>query len=229
MSTNPSTSISQPNFASIFNEALDTYKRKTKKDLASHPLLPRLRSCNSPEAIFTVLQDEIPFNQFENGDNGLTNWVMPTVKVLFAFSTTVGQGVQPVNIKIFLREELLFLYLPSGISISGCHICGDRRSSLGRLPFMSPFCDRFLHCAFQAAKSNSLSRDKLIDVFNHIESFFRRLETYTCIKPSMAMTDMIIQIMVEVLNILALATKEVKCGRLSELMSHKYHSLLTFI
>jgi hypothetical protein len=32
------------------------------------------------------------------------------------------------------------------------------------------------------------------------------------------MTDMIVEIMVEVLTILAMATKEVKCGPLSELI-----------
>jgi hypothetical protein len=36
----------------------------------------------------------------------------------------------------------------------------------------------------------------------------------------MAMTEIIIEIMVEVLTILAIATKEVKRGRLSELMLH---------
>ena len=99
MSTVPSTSTSQSNFASIFNAALDAYKRKTKKDLASHALLPKLQSCNSPDAILTVLHEEIPtFSQSENGDNGLTKWVMPTVKVLLPFSAAVGQGVGLVNI-----------------------------------------------------------------------------------------------------------------------------------
>jgi hypothetical protein len=35
------------------------------------------------------------------------------------------------------------------------------------------------------------------------------------------MTDVIVEIMVEVLTILALSTKEVKCGRLSESMSRR--------
>ena len=34
------------------------------------------------------------------------------------------------------------------------------------------------------------------------------------------MTDIIVEIMVEVINILAVATKEVKSGRFSESMSH---------
>ena len=59
----------------------------------------------------------------------------------------------------------------------------------------------------------------LIDVFNPIERFFQRLDIYTGITPTAAMMDMIVEIMVEVINILAITTKEVKRGRLSESMS----------
>ena len=46
--------------------------------------------------------------------------------------------------------------------------------------------------------------------------FFRRLEVYTEVLPTTQMMDTIIRIMVEVLSILGIATKEVKQGRLSE-------------
>jgi hypothetical protein len=36
------------------------------------------------------------------------------------------------------------------------------------------------------------------------------------------MTDIVVEVMVEVLTILAIATKEVKAGRLSELMSRRF-------
>ena len=104
----PSTSTSHSNFVSIFNAALDSYTRKTKKDLASHPLLPSLQSCNSPEAILTVLREQIPaFSEFQSGDDRLTKWVTPTVNVLYAFSNTLGQGIGLVSIDTFLREESL--------------------------------------------------------------------------------------------------------------------------
>ena len=108
MSAGPSTSTgnSQSNFVSIFNAALETYKRKTKRDLASHPLLPTLQSCDSPEAVLTVLREQIPaFSQSQNADDGLTKWVIPTVNVLYAFSATLNQGVGLVNIKTFLVEN----------------------------------------------------------------------------------------------------------------------------
>ena len=108
MSTAASTSSSHSNFVPIFNAALESYKRKTKKDLASHPLLSNLQSCDSPEAVLTVLRDQIPsFNQFQNRDDGLTKWVIPTVNVLYTFSATVGQGVGLVNTKMFYREGCL--------------------------------------------------------------------------------------------------------------------------
>ena len=52
--------------------------------------------------------------------------------------------------------------------------------------------------------------------------FFRRLETYTQVSPSTDMMDIMIQIMVEVLSILGIATKEIKQGRMSEYFGHRY-------
>jgi hypothetical protein len=57
----------------------------------------------------------------------------------------------------------------------------------------------------------------LVDLFERIEQFFKRLECYTEIRPTEAMTDIIVKIMVEVLCILAVATKEIKQSRTSEL------------
>ena len=68
------------------------------------------------------------------------------------------------------------------------------------------------------AKNASASQDKLVDIFNRIEHFFRRLEIYTSITPTRAMRCIIVKIMVEVLTILAIATKEAKRGRFSESM-----------
>ena len=87
--------------------------------------------------------------------------------------------------------------------------------------FIVPLCGLSYSNAdgFQAVKDTSSSKDKLIDLFNRIERFFGRLEIYTSITPTTAMTAIIIDIMAEVLTILGIATKEVKRGGLSELMS----------
>ena len=69
---------------------------------------------------------------------------------------------------------------------------------------------------FQTVKDVRASQDAIIDIFERIEMFFRRLETYTQVPPTTEMMDIIIQIMVEVLSILGIATKEIKQGRLSK-------------
>ena len=58
----------------------------------------------------------------------------------------------------------------------------------------------------------------LIDIFERIENFFRRLEVYIMVPPTPAMTDMMVNIMVEVLDILGTATKEMKQSRASEVI-----------
>ena len=67
----------------------------------------------------------------------------------------------------------------------------------------------------QAVKNVSESQSVLIDIFERIEYFFKRLETYIEVPPTAAMTDIIVKIMVEVLNIFAISTKEIKQGRTS--------------
>ncbi|KAI9435323.1 hypothetical protein H4582DRAFT_681514 [Lactarius indigo] len=64
-----------------------------------------------------------------------------------------------------------------------------------------------------AAKDVAASQDALIEIFDRIESFFRRLETYTEVPTTEAMKDTIIKIMVEVLGIFGIVTKEMKQGR----------------
>ena len=46
--------------------------------------------------------------------------------------------------------------------------------------------------------------------------FLRRLEIYTKITPTVAMTEVVVKILVELLSTLALATKQIKQGKSSE-------------
>ena len=55
-----------------------------------------------------------------------------------------------------------------------------------------------------------------MDIFERIEIFFRRLEIYTEVPQTTEMMDLVIQIMVEVLSILGIATKQIKQSRPSE-------------
>jgi len=51
-----------------------------------------------------------------------------------------------------------------------------------------------------------------------MENFFKRLESYTEVRPTTAMTDIIMKIMIEVLSVLAIATKEIKQSRMKQLL-----------
>jgi hypothetical protein len=68
----------------------------------------------------------------------------------------------------------------------------------------------------QAAQDTRARQDALIDIFERIGMFFRRLEIYIEVPLTTEMMDIIIQIMLEVLSILGIATKEIKQGRMSE-------------
>lgn len=89
---------SSTDFEAIFRAALEAYKHQTKKDIATHPLAIQLQSCNSPSAILAVLRAQVQaFDQSKSSDEKLTKWLDPTVNVLYAFSTILGNGVGMVN------------------------------------------------------------------------------------------------------------------------------------
>ena len=94
MSSAPSLSTSRSNLDSIFNAALRTYKKKTGKDITSHPLATELQSCDSPDAILVVLRRQIPTpDQSQSGDETFAKYLIPTVNVLCTLSDTLGEGV----------------------------------------------------------------------------------------------------------------------------------------
>ena len=81
----------------IFDAALKSYKKKTKKDLKSHDLFKQLDECDSPEEILAKFQA----THFDDpsqirSDDGLKRWLVPTLNVLSAFSDTLGEGVSLV-------------------------------------------------------------------------------------------------------------------------------------
>ena len=90
-------STSFSSFQLIFNNALKAYERRTKKDLLAHPLAGQLQTCDSLSSIFDVLQQQVrELNQSQSSDERFTKWLDPTVKVLYMFSETLGEGVSLV-------------------------------------------------------------------------------------------------------------------------------------
>ena len=98
MSTSQQESSATPNFQPILDKALKEYKRKTGKELTTHPLADEINGCSSPDAILAVLQGKAnELNQSKSSDERLTKWLTPTVNVLNALSATLGQGVGTVS------------------------------------------------------------------------------------------------------------------------------------
>ena len=67
----------------------------------------------------------------------------------------------------------------------------------------------------QAVKNVSASYDALIDLFASFENFLGRLSIYIGVPLTPALTNILVKIIAELLSTLALATKQVKQGRLS--------------
>ena len=82
---------------------------------------------------------------------------------------------------------------------------------------------------YQAVRGSIDSYDALADLLQSIEHFLTRLNIYTKpeVTPTVAMSEMIIKILVELLSTLALATKQIKEGRSSESVSGEILYYLT--
>jgi hypothetical protein len=65
-------------------------------------------------------------------------------------------------------------------------------------------------------KDVSASYDALVDLFESIERFLTRLDIYTRAPLTTPLIEVLVKILSEILSVLALATKQVKRGRLSE-------------
>jgi len=111
----------------------------------------------------------------------------------------------------------------TGVSTRWTDLHWDWRSSLSEylLDSISSTTDTTLS---KAAKDVSGIQDALTTVFERIENFFRRLETYVQVPPTTGMTDIIVKIMIQVLSILAIATREINQSRASKLIARLYES-----
>jgi len=90
---------SRANYQTIFDSALQAYKKKTGKDLPSTPLFRRLETCRSSDDVIATLRQQVPaFDQSGSSNDGLTRWLDPTVKVVNAFSATIGGAVALVSL-----------------------------------------------------------------------------------------------------------------------------------
>ena len=99
---NTSSTSSSSNFQLMINNALDTYKKRTKNDLLAHPLATRLQTCNAPGAIVALLQEQVQgLDRSRSSDERWSKWLDPTVNVLQAFSSILEAGASLVCFRTY--------------------------------------------------------------------------------------------------------------------------------
>jgi hypothetical protein len=74
----------------------------------------------------------------------------------------------------------------------------------------------------QAVRDTRASHGIIVEIFERMEFFFLRLEIYTEVPPTTEMKEIILKIIVEVLSILAIVTKDINQCRMSGLFLYKY-------
>ena len=110
--THPTAPSSSPSFQLIINNALETYKKRTTKDLLAHPLAAQLQSCESPTAILAILRQQTQgLDPSQSTDDRWTKWLDPTIHVLYAFSNILGAGVSLVCFRTYSFLRSTFSYL----------------------------------------------------------------------------------------------------------------------
>jgi hypothetical protein len=97
MSHDKPTTPSPPNFDLIFDNALDAYKKRTKNDLLAHPLVVHFQNCTSPSEVIALIHQQV--QGLQRNDDRLTKWLNPTVRVLYMFSESLGEGVGLVRLR----------------------------------------------------------------------------------------------------------------------------------
>lgn len=94
--------IPQSNFQSII-DALDEYAKLTGVDLSKNPFADKFQILGSVEDILRLLQDrEKAFKEYRDGDRGLMSCLSPVVRVIHAFSVTLGEAVTLVSHTFFV-------------------------------------------------------------------------------------------------------------------------------
>ncbi|KAH9972709.1 hypothetical protein BGW80DRAFT_1560757 [Lactifluus volemus] len=125
MSHHPIPTASGPssNFQSIFDAALNNYKRKTKTDLLAHQLTAQFQDCDSPTAILDLLNRQYNIQRFtrsQNDSGSSKQWLNTTVTVLNASSRALGQGIGMVfsPAKVIFAGIAVFLLAAKDVGAS---------------------------------------------------------------------------------------------------------------
>jgi len=121
--SNPSSTPS--NFETLLNAALAKYTKQTGNDLRDHPLASKIDSCDSPDSILDIFQEQArAFDEFRRDDTKLFKCLRPVVNVLHALSTVpiLSDSGSFVSLATFLVIYSMYLYFPGVSARKSCFL-----------------------------------------------------------------------------------------------------------
>ena len=210
---------SSSSFQPILDAALVNYRNQTKVDLTKHPSAEKLQNSSSLDDILQLLLErESEFNVYRDKHRKLFDSLRPVVQAVHTFSTICGEAaglVRDQHIIFFVFTQpyasLQTPLQPAKAIFVGIDVLLSVRVT--HLPMG-------LLCAIyppQAVVGVGESYDALGDLFERVANFLARFRVYTEKIPlSPTMSNVMVKIMTEVLNVLALATKHINQGRFSK-------------
>ena len=95
-------------FEALFESALQDYEKQTGISLATHPLAEQLQTCQSVDAVTTLLQEQVrAFSEFRGSDKIIKSLkrIVSALSRVFA-TATLGQAVGMVcRMPLFGRSK----------------------------------------------------------------------------------------------------------------------------
>ncbi|KAI9447244.1 hypothetical protein BJY52DRAFT_1228360 [Lactarius psammicola] len=113
MSQVPPTAASSTIFEPIFRTALQAYEKQTKKEIASHSLATQLQTCDSPNAILSVLEAQVQTVGLVATPVGA---IFVGIGVLLQAAKDVKAGLNAL-VDLFGRVEYFFQQLETYIEV----------------------------------------------------------------------------------------------------------------
>ncbi len=140
------------------------------------------------------------------------------MNVIHAFSRVLGEAVNLVS-----RMGSFFLFTFSPVCCYQVPFQPAKVIFVGmdvllavRMPCQSPTSRSHYIWMLQAASGVSSSYDALVDLFDCVGNFLKCLRIHTNLPLTPSMMEISVKVMVDLLSVLALATKQIKLGRFSK-------------
>ena len=111
MSSSTSLSATTPSNFQLLVNALGDYLDQTGIDLSQNPLAEKIQLSNTPNAILEILEErEKAFKEYRDSNRRLISCLSPAVRVLHAFSATLGEAIGLVSV---ISLVPLYLFNPA--------------------------------------------------------------------------------------------------------------------